>query len=142
MSAAALSLPAGAAQDGADPAPPAVAKVGTDIRGWLATIAGLLKLGPATKAASASMTMTTDLANIEPVGAAINGTAMPAGGVGLTGWLSALWSAITSANQRSAFLMEANGTAVGAGVTYTGAAGDAGGTPSVYACFSATVLST
>lgn len=42
VSAAALPLPAGAAQDGADPASPAVANGGTGIRGWLATIAGQL----------------------------------------------------------------------------------------------------
>ena len=31
----------------------------------------------------------------EPGGAAITGAAMPSGGVGLTGWLSAIWKALT-----------------------------------------------
>lgn len=40
ISAASLPLPPGAAQDGADPASPAIPNAGSGIRGWLATIAG------------------------------------------------------------------------------------------------------
>lgn len=79
----------------ADPASPAVANAGSGARGWLATIAGLLKLGTQTKAASASVTLASDLASLEPAGAAITGVALPAGGTGLTGWLSAIYKALT-----------------------------------------------
>lgn len=46
-------------------------------------------LGTQTKAASRSVTLASDLANLEPAGTAVTGVAMPAGGTGLTGWLSA-----------------------------------------------------
>ena len=55
----------------------------------------ILTAGPQVKASSISTTPATDLANIEPSGAAITGASMPAGGVGLTGWLSAIWKALT-----------------------------------------------
>jgi hypothetical protein len=37
--------------------------------------------------------MGSALASLEPAGAAITGTTMPAGGTGLTGWLSAIYKA-------------------------------------------------
>jgi hypothetical protein len=89
-------VPGTVAQDGADPASPSVANQGTGIRGWLATIAALLRLGTQTSANSASVVIATDLTNLEPAGAKITAAAMPAGGVGLTGWLSAIWYALTS----------------------------------------------
>ena len=98
----ASALPAGAAQDGTDPGSPAVANAGAGIRGWLATIAGLLKLGATTKAASGSVTIATDQGNLEPGGTAIAAAAMPAGGVGLTGWLSAIWAACVGATPAGA----------------------------------------
>jgi hypothetical protein len=117
-------LLAAAAQDGTDPASPAVANAGAGIRGWLATIAGLLKLGPATKAQSASMTIATDLANLEPAGAAITAAAMPAGGVGLTGWLSA---------SRSVLFADVTNASLGASGGTTAVNHDAGVSPSQWA---------
>ncbi|KAA0122183.1 hypothetical protein CIW48_19490 [Methylobacterium sp. P1-11] len=122
-------LPAGAAQDGADPASPAVANAGTGIRGWLATIAGLLKLGPAAKAASASMTIATDLNNLEPAGAAITGAAMPTGGAGLTGWLSAIWSVLSNAQTRVVMFADQSGQAYAVSAAVTGATRDASAYP-------------
>ena len=62
-----------------------------------------LTAGTQLKAASLSVTTASDLANIEPAGAAITGASLPAGGVGLTGWLSAIWSTVsTAANQTTA----------------------------------------
>ena len=95
-------IPGTVAQDGSDPASPAVANAGAGIRGWLATIAGLLALGTQTQAKSASVTIATDLTNLEPGGVKITAAAMPAGGIGLTGWLSAIWSALTT---RSTYTM-------------------------------------
>jgi hypothetical protein len=92
-----ISLPTNAAQDGTDPGVPGVANQGTGIRGWLATIAALLKLGTQNKAASASVTIATDQGNLEPGGTAITGVSMPTGGIGLTGWLSALYQALVAA---------------------------------------------
>ena len=51
--------------------------------------------GQATMANSAPVVPPSDLANIEPAGVPITGAAMPAGGVGHTGWLSAIWKALT-----------------------------------------------
>lgn len=83
-------IPGIVAQDGLDPASPAVANTGAGIRGWLATIAGLLALGTQTQAKSASVTIAIKLTNLKPGGVKITAAAMPAGGVGLTGWLSGI----------------------------------------------------
>lgn len=48
-------------------------------------------LGAKAAAASLSISVPTDLANLEPAGTAVTGTTMPAGGAGLTGWLSAIF---------------------------------------------------
>jgi hypothetical protein len=48
-------------------------------------------LGTKTSAGSLSVAAASDQANLEPAGAAITGTAMPTGGTGLTGWLSAIY---------------------------------------------------
>ncbi|AWV18805.1 hypothetical protein A3862_27385 [Methylobacterium sp. XJLW] len=50
-------------------------------------------IGTQTKAASRSVTPASDLANIEPAGTAVTGVTMPAGGTGITGWLSSIWQA-------------------------------------------------
>jgi len=50
-------------------------------------------LGAKAGAASLSITPASDLANLEPGGSPITGQAMPAGGLGLTGWLSAIYKA-------------------------------------------------
>ena len=83
ISAAALPLPIGAAN--------AANQVTTNAA--LSGIAGQLpvSLGIKTNAASLSLTLASDLSNIEPAGAAITGITMPAGGTGLTGWLSAIF---------------------------------------------------
>ncbi|AYO83648.1 hypothetical protein [Methylobacterium brachiatum] len=126
-------LLAAAAQDGTDPASPAVANAGAGIRGWLATIAGLLKLGPAAKAQSASMTIATDLANLEPAGAAITAAAMPAGGAGLTGWLSAIWAALTTPASRSVLFADVTNASLGAGGGTAAVNHDAGASPNQWA---------
>lgn len=50
-------------------------------------------LGQRTMAQSLAVTLPADLPNLEPAGAPVTGTAMPAGGTGLTGWLSAIYRA-------------------------------------------------
>lgn len=50
-----------------------------------------VSLGGKTAAGSLSVSLATDQANLEPAGAPITGTAMPVGGTGLTGWLSAIY---------------------------------------------------
>ena len=85
ISAAALPLPAGAATSAGQ----------TAANASLATMAASLPggLGAKTSAGSTSFVVASDLANLEPGGAAITGAAMPAGGLGLTGWLSAIYYA-------------------------------------------------
>jgi hypothetical protein len=101
-SAVALPLPTGAAS---------AANQGT-ISTTLSAISAQLpaSLGAKANAASVSLTMASDLANIEPAGAPITGTTMPAGGTGLTGWLSALYrtsteGAVISGNASSAAVL-------------------------------------
>ena len=48
-------------------------------------------LGAKPVAASLSVGLASDLGNLEPAATSITGTAMPAGGSGLTGWLSAIY---------------------------------------------------
>lgn len=48
-------------------------------------------LGTRPAAASLSVGVASDLANLEPGAVAITGTTMPSGGTGLTGWLSAIY---------------------------------------------------
>jgi hypothetical protein len=83
ISAASLPLPAGAA----------TAANQTSTNTTLSAISAQLpaSLGSKTSAASLSVGMATDLANLEPAAAAITGTTMPTGGSGLTGWLSAIY---------------------------------------------------
>ncbi|MBX9883348.1 MAG: hypothetical protein K2X68_00075 [Novosphingobium sp.] len=83
VTAASLPLPTGAA----------TAANQTSTNTSLSTISGQLpaSLGPKTSAASLSVGVASDIANIEPAAAAITGTSMPAGGTGLTGWLSAIY---------------------------------------------------
>jgi len=85
ISVATLPLPAGAAT--------AVGQVSAQAS--LTAIAASLPgaLGAKAGAASTSVVVASDLANLEPGGAPITGQAMPAGGVGLTGWLSAIYYA-------------------------------------------------
>ncbi len=54
-------------------------------------------LGAKAGAGSLSVAVATDLANMEPAGAAITGTTMPTGGTGLTGWLSAIYRSCSEA---------------------------------------------
>ncbi|NML93316.1 hypothetical protein [Novosphingobium olei] len=83
ISAASLPLPTGAA----------TATAQASAITTLSAISGQLpaSLGAKTGAASLSIAPATDLANIEPAGAAVTGTTMPTGGTGLTGWLSAIY---------------------------------------------------
>ena len=80
--------------------------------GSLASIDGKTPaLGTLTKAGSRSVTPASDLANIEPAGAAISGAAMPSGGVGVTGWLSSIWSGTIN---RSSLFADVSNAAVAA----------------------------
>jgi hypothetical protein len=54
-----------------------------------------LPIGAQAGATSVSSVPASDLANIEPGGTPITGASMPAGGVGMTGWLSAIWSELS-----------------------------------------------
>lgn len=83
VSAASLPLPTGAAT--------AANQASTNTA--LSAISAQLptSLGPKTAAASLSIGPASDMANLEPGAAAITGTSMPAGGTGLTGWLSAIY---------------------------------------------------
>ncbi|MFM9934606.1 MAG: hypothetical protein ACKVOL_00245 [Novosphingobium sp.] len=83
VSAATLPLPAGAATSANQTTTNAA------LSGISAQLPGSLGAKPG--AASLSVAVPTDLANLEPAGAAITGTAMPGGGTGLTGWLSAIY---------------------------------------------------
>ncbi|KNY21606.1 hypothetical protein [Methylobacterium sp. ARG-1] len=127
-------------KQGTDPASPTVANAGTGGLGWLGTIAGLLRLGTATQANSASVTLATDLANLEPAGVKITAAAMPAGGVGLTGWLSAIWAALTTRSQY-ATSFSAFGTTAG-GAPATGAGMAVGASPTTWSRIRATCLAT
>ncbi len=83
ISAASLPLPTGGATSANQ----------TAISTTLGAIAAQLpaSLGAKSTAASLSVAAATDQANLEPAGAAVTGTTMPAGGTGLTGWLSAIY---------------------------------------------------
>ena len=50
-----------------------------------------LPIGSQAGATSVSAVPASDLSNIEPAGTPITGASMPAGGVGATGWWSAIW---------------------------------------------------
>ena len=52
---------------------------------------GKFAVGQKPMAQSLAVTLASDQSNLEPGGTAITGTAMPAGGAGLTGWLSAIY---------------------------------------------------
>lgn len=83
ISAVSLPLPAGAAS---------AANQGATNTSLSAISAQLpASLGAKAAAASLSVSVPTDLANLEPAGSAVAGTAMPSGGTGLTGWLSAIF---------------------------------------------------
>jgi hypothetical protein len=79
-------------------------------------------IGPQPGASSLCVTPASD-AVAEPGGAPITGAAMPAGGAGLTGWLSAIWKAIAgtltvSDSQSAPF---AGAVAMTPGTTYAAA---------------------
>lgn len=59
---------------------------------WTTLLARIPVLGAALKAASIPVTIATDQSNLEPGGTAINGATLPAGGTGLTGWLSGIFN--------------------------------------------------
>ena len=85
VSVAALPLPAGAATAaGQVSAQASLTAIAASLPGALGAMPG---------GASTSVVVASDLANLEPGGAAITGQAMPAGGVGLTGWMSAIYKA-------------------------------------------------
>ncbi|MBU6268884.1 MAG: hypothetical protein KGN34_15150 [Sphingomonadales bacterium] len=86
VSATALPLPAGAAT-AANQAAVVAAVTG---------LSGQLPASPGARAGaqSLSVAVASDLANLEPAGSAVTGTAMPGGGAGLTGWLSAIYRAV------------------------------------------------
>lgn len=83
VTAASLPLPAGAATAANQASTNTVL---TAISGQLPASLGLKPSG-----ASLSVGPASDLANIEPAATPISGTAMPSGGSGITGWLSAIY---------------------------------------------------
>ena len=89
VSAASLPLPAGAATSANQ----------TATNASLTTISGQLPASLGTKVAAASLSIgvASDLANLEPAAAAITGTTMPTGGTGITGWLSAIYRSCSEA---------------------------------------------
>ncbi|MFM2371946.1 MAG: hypothetical protein RIS85_1668 [Pseudomonadota bacterium] len=58
---------------------------------------GKIQIGQKAMAQSLAVTVATDQANLEPAGVAVTGTTMPAGGNGLTGWLSAIYGKVGAA---------------------------------------------
>lgn len=83
ISAVSLPLPTGAAT--------AASQAVTNAA--LGTISAQLPatLGQKTLAQSLSVAPASDLANLEPAATPVSGTAMPSGGTGVTGWLSAIY---------------------------------------------------
>jgi len=76
--------------------------------------------------------MATDTSNLEPAGAKVTAATMPAGGVGLTRWLSAIYTAALNPQTLSAVYNTETTTALGASATFTsgtryGSFGSAGG---------------
>ena len=55
-----------------------------------------LPIGAQISAQAVPTAPASDVANIEPAGAAITGASIPTGGVGLTGWLSAIWAKLSA----------------------------------------------
>lgn len=109
VSATSLPLPAGAAQDGTDGTGIAQPTGGVGIRGWLSGIYKALT-GTLTTAITGTVAVTgaffqatqpISAANLPlPAGAAQDGTdgtgiAQPTGGIGIRGWLSGIYKAVT-----------------------------------------------
>jgi hypothetical protein len=61
------------------------------LSGQPATINTLPGSGQATKADSLSVVLANDTTDLEPSGAAVTGVTLPSGGVGIKGWLSAIF---------------------------------------------------
>lgn len=112
ISAVSLPLPTGAAT--------AVNQSATNTA--LAAISGQLpaSLGIKTAAASLSVGPASDLANLEPAGAAITGTAMPAGGSGLTGWLSAIYRSCSEGGTTTGSVTSATTVVTASNTIYMG----------------------
>jgi len=117
----------------------------------LAAISGQLpaSLGAKTGAASLSITPASDLANLEPGGSAITAAAMPAGGLGFTGWLSAIWAACTAPTPAGSNIIGSlfaysgytdSVTALGAGASWPGTARAMNSTFNMYNYFTAQSL--
>lgn len=77
-------------------------------------------IGARTGAQSLSTVPASDLANIEPAGVAVTGTTMPTGGVGVTGWLSAIYRACTEVTAVSGSVTSASTVVSASNTTYSG----------------------
>ena len=99
-----------------------------------------LVVGQAAKAASLSFVPASDLSSIEPAGAAITGASMPAGGLGLTGWLSAIWSKLSGSIAVTGTFWQATQPVSAASLPLpTGAAMEAGGNLAAVASAAGTI---
>jgi hypothetical protein len=112
VTAASLPLPAGAA----------TAANQTAMGATLTTLSGQLPstIGVKTAVGSLSVVPASDTANLEPSGVAITGTAMPAGGTGLTGWLSAIYRVCNEAAAISGSVTSASTVVSASNTTYMG----------------------
>ncbi|MCY1672262.1 hypothetical protein OVA07_14745 [Novosphingobium sp. SL115] len=91
-----LQSPQGAIGAGDDPA--ATSDTGpASLIALTKRLLGKIQIGQNAMAQSLAVTVASDQANLEPAGVPVTGTAMPAGGSGLTGWLSAIYSKVGGA---------------------------------------------
>ncbi len=77
-------------------------------------------LGAKAGAASLSVAPASDLANLEPAASAITGTTLPAGGSGLTGWLSAIYKVSNEGSAISGSVTSAATVVSSSNATYMG----------------------
>jgi hypothetical protein len=77
-------------------------------------------LGAKPGSASLSAVPASDIANIEPAGTAITGTAMPSGGTGVTGWLSAIYRACNEGSPVSGSVTSATTVVSASNALYMG----------------------
>lgn len=84
-----------------------------DASGATQTVETLPVKGQADSSASLPVVLASN-ALAEPGGAPITGASMPAGGVGMTGWLSAIWSKLSGAALESGGNLASIATAAGA----------------------------
>lgn len=107
---------------------------GAATQATLATLnANTPTIGTQAKVGSRSVTPASDLSNLEPAGTPVTGWSMPAGGVGLTGWLSAVSQRLGT---QAVFYPETTlTTSLANNSTTAGASRSMGGNPSPFTVF-------